>query len=81
MARLPFPSALAPARADRRLAVPSVASGARSLGWMSRGACRQADPELFFPTEAVTGPTGRQPGCATQQNEPSNTSQSGLNAH
>jgi WhiB family redox-sensing transcriptional regulator len=30
-----------------------VASGARSLGWMSRGACREADPELFFP-DAVT---------------------------
>jgi WhiB family redox-sensing transcriptional regulator len=27
---------------------------------MSRGACRQADPELFFPIAAVTGPTARQ---------------------
>jgi WhiB family transcriptional regulator, redox-sensing transcriptional regulator len=30
-------------------AVPRGASGAGFLGWMSRGACRQADPELFFP--------------------------------
>jgi WhiB family redox-sensing transcriptional regulator len=34
-------------------------SGVRTLGWMSRGACRQADPELFFPI-AVTGPAARQ---------------------
>jgi len=30
-----------------------VTSGARSLSWMSRGACRQADPELFFPGPGV----------------------------
>jgi WhiB family redox-sensing transcriptional regulator len=28
---------------------PSDASGVRSLGWMAQGACRSADPELFFP--------------------------------
>jgi WhiB family transcriptional regulator, redox-sensing transcriptional regulator len=39
---------------------PPVTSGARSLSWMSRGACRQADPELFFPIAAVTGPAARQ---------------------
>ena len=55
-----LPSALAPARAGRRLAVPPVTSGARSLSWMSRGACQQADPELFFPAGAVTGPAARQ---------------------
>jgi WhiB family transcriptional regulator, redox-sensing transcriptional regulator len=31
------------------------ASGAQSLNWMARGACRQADPELFFPASSVTG--------------------------
>jgi hypothetical protein len=30
---------------------------------------------------AQSASTGSQPGCATQQNEPSNTNQSGLNAH
>jgi len=60
VAWLPFPSALVPARAGRRLAVPPVTSGARSLSWMSRGACQQADPELFFPAETVTGPAARQ---------------------
>jgi WhiB family redox-sensing transcriptional regulator len=29
------------------------------VGWMSRGACRQADPELFFPV-SVTGSGVRQ---------------------
>ncbi|HSZ40350.1 MAG TPA: WhiB family transcriptional regulator [Trebonia sp.] len=37
-----------------------VASGVRSLGWMLLGACRQVDPDLFFPGEAATGPTARQ---------------------
>ena len=41
-----------------------VTSGARSLRWMSRGACRQADPELFFPVAAVTGPAVRQAEAA-----------------
>jgi WhiB family transcriptional regulator, redox-sensing transcriptional regulator len=27
---------------------------------MSRGACRQADPELFFPIATVKGPAARQ---------------------
>jgi WhiB family redox-sensing transcriptional regulator len=30
------------------------------VSWMSHGACRQADPELFFPIAAVTGPAARQ---------------------
>ena len=30
---------------------------------------------------APSDPTGRQPGCATQQNKPGKTSQSGLYAH
>jgi WhiB family redox-sensing transcriptional regulator len=36
-----------------------IASGARSLSWMARGACRQADPELFFPVSSVTGLAAR----------------------
>jgi WhiB family redox-sensing transcriptional regulator len=31
---------------------------------MSRGACRQADPELFFPVAAATGPAERQAEAA-----------------
>ena len=42
---------------------PPVTSEAGSLGWMSDGACRQVDPELFFPI-AVTGPAARQAEAA-----------------
>ena len=31
---------------------------------MSRGACREADPELFFPIAAGTGPAARQAEAA-----------------
>ncbi len=45
--------------------VLQVKSAAGSLSWMSRGACRQhADPELFFPIAAVTGPAARQAKAA-----------------
>ena len=40
-----------------------VAFEARSVGWMSRGACRQADAELFFPI-SVTGRGVRQAEAA-----------------
>jgi WhiB family transcriptional regulator, redox-sensing transcriptional regulator len=49
--------------ARRRIAMLQVACGARSLGWMSRGACRQADPELFFPI-SVTAPGAQQAEAA-----------------
>jgi WhiB family redox-sensing transcriptional regulator len=48
------------AGAGRRPAVLPVTSGARSLSWVSRGACQQADPELFFPIAAGTRPAARQ---------------------
>ena len=44
--------------------MPPVTSGARFLSWISRGACRQADPELFFPIGAVTGLAARQAEAA-----------------
>jgi WhiB family redox-sensing transcriptional regulator len=44
--------------------VVPVTSRARSLSWMSRGACLQADPELFFPIAAVTGPAAQQTEAA-----------------
>ena len=31
--------------------MPRVAARPPSLDWMSRGACRREDPELFFPAE------------------------------
>jgi WhiB family transcriptional regulator, redox-sensing transcriptional regulator len=44
--------------------VLALTSGVRTLGWMSRGACRQADPELFFPIAAGIGPAALQVAAA-----------------
>jgi WhiB family transcriptional regulator, redox-sensing transcriptional regulator len=41
-----------------------VASRAGALGWMSRGACRQMDPELFFPVAAGARRAARQAATA-----------------
>jgi WhiB family transcriptional regulator, redox-sensing transcriptional regulator len=65
----------APTQAFWQLAMLRIASGPGSLGWMSRGACRQADPGLFFPV-SVTGTRARQAeaaktaccGCAVRAN-------------
>jgi WhiB family redox-sensing transcriptional regulator len=44
--------------------VPPVTSGVRSVSWMSRGACRHADPALFFPLATGKGPAERQAKAA-----------------
>ena len=41
-----------------------VASRAGALGWMSRGSCRQMDPELFFPVAAGALRASRQAATA-----------------
>lgn len=60
----PLLPALPPAQSGRRLAVPPVTSRVRFLSWISRGACRQADPGLFFPIGAVTGSGARRAEAA-----------------
>ncbi len=40
--------------------MPPITPGAPSVSWMLRGACRQADPELFFPIATVRDPAARQ---------------------
>ena len=51
-------------RSDRRLQVLPVTSRARSVSWMAYGACRQANPELFFPVATATDPPARQAEAA-----------------
>jgi WhiB family transcriptional regulator, redox-sensing transcriptional regulator len=34
--------------------MPQVAVGTAGTAWMSRGACRREDPELFFPVELTS---------------------------
>jgi WhiB family redox-sensing transcriptional regulator len=53
----------------------AIGTGVRFPGWMDRSACRQADPELFFPVSPA-GPGVRQTeaaktvcrGCAVRIN-------------
>jgi WhiB family redox-sensing transcriptional regulator len=47
-----------------RRAVAVLTPSARSANWMMRGACRQADPELFFPVSTAQGPARRQAEAA-----------------
>ena len=53
-----------PAPVGRRPARPALPSGARPGSWMSRGACRHADPELFFPVATVKSAAARQADAA-----------------
>ncbi len=45
--------------AGRRDAIAPPWDSADPLGWMSHGACRREDPELFFPI-TTTGPALQQ---------------------
>jgi WhiB family redox-sensing transcriptional regulator len=56
----PFP---APALTLRRLVMLPSDACTGSPGWMSRGACQDQDPELFFPV-ADTGPALQQISAA-----------------
>jgi WhiB family transcriptional regulator, redox-sensing transcriptional regulator len=38
--------------------------GMRSVSWMSRGACQQADPKLFYPIATGKGQAARQAQAA-----------------
>jgi WhiB family redox-sensing transcriptional regulator len=49
--------------ANSSQAGPPPAARAEADAWMSRGACRHEDPELFFPI-AVTGPAMQQVSAA-----------------
>ena len=74
-------------RRRMRLAVVTLIGLAMATGALLTLSLLLPDPQVCIPAvtapvaHARSVPTGRQPGCATQQNKPGKTSQSGLYAH
>jgi hypothetical protein len=70
-----------------RAAVVTLVGLAMATGALLTLSLLLPDPQVCIPAvtapvaHARSVPTGRQPGCATQQNKPAKASQSGLSAH